>query len=216
MAEDADPKASAAYRELGAQEPPRALDEAILAASRRAAPSLTGRPAKSRLSRWAVPLSLAAVVVLSVVVTLRIQHEAPGIESEQTLPAATSAPARVAEAPPPAPKAEAPRKPLAQPTAKAQARQEARRDEPKALPDAAADRAPAGEAAARPAPAAGALARSTAKLEVESPERELERIAQLRAEGKHDEADKALAEFRKRFPGFKIPAAMVERVERLP
>jgi hypothetical protein len=48
----------------------------------------------------------------------------------------------------------------------------------------------------------------------ESPEPWLERIAQLRQQGKHDEADKALAEFRKRYPEFKIPPAMLERVER--
>jgi hypothetical protein len=48
----------------------------------------------------------------------------------------------------------------------------------------------------------------------ETPERELERIADLRKQGRHDEADKALAEFRKRNPDFKIPEAMLERVER--
>ena len=61
------------YREMGAEEPPRALDDAILAAAR--------RPARRWTQRWAVPLSLAAVVVLSVTVTLRIQHEQPDIES---------------------------------------------------------------------------------------------------------------------------------------
>ena len=40
------------------------------------------------------------------------------------------------------------------------------------------------------------------------------RIAELRKAGKHDEADKALAEFRKRFPDYKIPEATRERVER--
>jgi hypothetical protein len=48
----------------------------------------------------------------------------------------------------------------------------------------------------------------------ESPEKELERIARLRSEGRHEEADKALAEFRKRYPDFRIPAPMLERVER--
>jgi hypothetical protein len=49
---------------------------------------------------------------------------------------------------------------------------------------------------------------------VEPPERWLERIAQLRREGKHEEADKALAEFRKRYPDFRIPAETLEKVER--
>ena len=76
------------------------------------------------------------------------------------------------------------------------------------------------EAAAR-APQAGpvqALAKrgelAAAKSALESPERELERIAQLRREGRHEEADKALAEFRKRHPDFRIPEATLERVER--
>ena len=46
------------------------------------------------------------------------------------------------------------------------------------------------------------------------PERdvELERIAKLREGGKNTEADKALEEFRKRYPDFRIPEAMWERV----
>jgi hypothetical protein len=48
----------------------------------------------------------------------------------------------------------------------------------------------------------------------DTPERELERIAELRIQGRHDEADKALAEFRKRYPDYKIPEAMRARVER--
>jgi TolA-binding protein len=48
----------------------------------------------------------------------------------------------------------------------------------------------------------------------DSPERWLERIVQLRREGKQDEADKALAEFRKRYPGYAIPQATLERVEK--
>jgi len=39
-------------------------------------------------------------------------------------------------------------------------------------------------------------------------------LSTLRAEGKHEEADKALAEFRKRFPDYKIPEEMLRRVER--
>lgn len=44
-------------------------------------------------------------------------------------------------------------------------------------------------------------------------ETELERIAKLRAEGRHDEADRALEEFRKRHPGYRIAPAMWERVK---
>jgi hypothetical protein len=52
------------------------------------------------------------------------------------------------------------------------------------------------------------------KLAQETPEQWLERIARLRQEGRHDEADKALAEFRKRYPDYKIPEATLEKVEK--
>jgi hypothetical protein len=60
----------------------------------------------------------------------------------------------------------------------------------------------------------GASAQVLGKLAEENPERWLERIAQLRTEGRHDEADKQLAEFRKRHPGYEIPEAMRAKVEK--
>ena len=48
----------------------------------------------------------------------------------------------------------------------------------------------------------------------EAPERILERIAELRRQGKHDEADKALAEFRRRYPDYRIAEEMLKKVER--
>ena len=48
----------------------------------------------------------------------------------------------------------------------------------------------------------------------EAPERILERIAELRRQGKQDEADKALAEFRRRYPDYRIAAEMRKKVER--
>ena len=65
-------RVSQSYRELGAEDPPRALDEAILAAARR------GR------QRWYAPLATAAVLVLAVAVTLDMQRERPGVESPVT------------------------------------------------------------------------------------------------------------------------------------
>ena len=49
---------------------------------------------------------------------------------------------------------------------------------------------------------------------VQSPEQWLQGIADLRKQGRHEEADRELAEFRKRHPDYKIPPAMRERVER--
>jgi hypothetical protein len=48
-------------------------------------------------------------------------------------------------------------------------------------------------------------ARTTAAA-VDSPERWMERIVRLRKEGKHEEADRQLADFRKRYPDYRIPA----------
>ena len=45
------------------------------------------------------------------------------------------------------------------------------------------------------------------------PQRELERIERLRQAGDHVAADRALEEFRKRHPDFRIPEAMWERVK---
>ena len=72
---DSDDKLLQRYRALSREEPPRALDDAILAASRRA---VAARPALSR--RWAAPVSIAAVLVLAFGVTLEMQREEPGIE----------------------------------------------------------------------------------------------------------------------------------------
>jgi hypothetical protein len=44
------------------------------------------------------------------------------------------------------------------------------------------------------------------------PAAELERIAALRIAGRHAEADKALEEFRRRFPAYRIPDPVWDRV----
>jgi hypothetical protein len=239
-----DEKVARRYRELEAEEPPRALDEAILAAARhpRAGERRATRPWTQRL---AVPLSLAAVLVLSVTVTLRIQHEQPGIESpvpqvkepvpqaKEPVPAA-SAVAPVAEAQP-MPKAAVQKKKLVAqeepepfPAAVQGKLAEDGPPAPAAAPvpedslasrrDAArsAESSAAGAAARNEAAPAAALMRAPAAKAAlaDTPERELERIAGLRRLGMHDEADKALAEFRKRYPDYTIPEAMRARVER--
>jgi hypothetical protein len=292
-----DDAVSRRYRELPAEEPPRALDEAILAASRRAH-AATRRPAEARPAplvapagrqRWYVPLAAAAVIVLAVGLTLRVQLENPAdnnVARVEEMPAkALKDQARIVEE-------DASRRKL-----EGEAREKARQDvltakEPArersqsgpapfpaeqgaraaavatapAAPAPQADtrmaesmmqRAPAASApeapvvaaaapppppAARPAPAPlasemrapgrsdDALGRDRAERQVasasagatakrlqeadETPEKALERIAELRKAGKHDEADKALAEFRKRLPDYKIPEATRERVER--
>ncbi len=286
---DHDDKVTRRYRELAREEPGAALDAAILAASRRA---VTRR---SAASRWGPPLSIAAVLMLAVGVTLNIQHEQPGVEYSEPSrpsappPAAKPVPEMTAPAPQVAP-VQSPRREDAQPALRARkaapstgsreenfvpspppaksaadrvepaikekkdtalsdlsvARTESRafsapRAEPPASPPAtistpAAASAPAAAPVAKTrdtaemlqnapaqAPAEPARAkregdsRGATSLRVQSaivdPAQELERIARLRAEGRHADADKALEEFRRRHPGFKIPEAMWERVK---
>jgi hypothetical protein len=47
-----------------------------------------------------------------------------------------------------------------------------------------------------------------------SPEQWLQGIADLRRQGRHEEADKALAEFRRTYPDYRISEAMLEKVEK--
>jgi hypothetical protein len=181
MAEREDDKLTERYRALGREEPPAGLDARILAASRRAAGARPG------LRRWALPLSLAAVIVLSVTVTL--QFERAQVQEPASAPA--------------------------QPELKMQ------------------KSAPAAVPAAPPAPAAGRLSRESADRErferaapaaaeerarqlgaEESPERRLARIVELRRAGRDDEADRLLAEFRRRYPDYRIPEAMLKKLER--
>lgn len=208
--QDRDVKVSGSYRALDREEPPRALDEAILAAARR---ELETRPAPlvapTGRRHWYVPLAAAAVIVLSVVVTLHVQREQPGPEFD----------GNVAPAPPaqPAPKAEPPPKveppPKLQPAPAApRVEIQAKRDERKSRPAAPASQAELAKPLAGPAEsAAGAVAKRGE--DADPPERTLERIAQLRREGRHKEADEAYAEFRRRHPDYRIPERMLEQVQ---
>lgn len=177
MAEqERDERVSGAYRALGREAPPPALDAAILTAARR-----------SRW-RWAAPVSIAAVVVLAVGVTLRVQLEAPPEERTVALsPRVLSAP-EPASAPPPT----------------------------MALSERAADQVPRQEVQGRIAPAAPAAAVAKLAGKPETPEAWLERIARLRSAGKDREADESLAQFRRAHPGYEIPEAMRARIERRP
>ena len=278
MAEEQDPEISRRYRELGTEEPPRALDEAILAAGRRGASARPASLDRAHRQRWYAPLATAAILVLAVAVTLHIREEDPEIAAPQAKKESTDAPA-TAEAdaklrmetelskradkgperarkepqPKPAEKAFAPDPGPAQGAAASapqpsvvpradDARRNvgelARQAEDRTARDAAAaarapsygaaesqlqkraEAPPAAEATAPAAPPAAAAPRSKAAADMQlssvapTPERELERIALLRSAAQHEEADKALAEFRKRYPDYRIPEDMLRRVER--
>lgn len=279
MAEDLDPKISRRYRELGADEPPRELDQAILAAAHRAA----DRPhaplvAPAGRHRWYFAFGAAAILVLAVAITVQVERQpdpealTPSTVSvppdradrfysqaekeskgqvEPSKPLADAGPPPVRERRKAAPQQTTPAVPPP-PEVKPQAAEEARADRFEAQPQrapkvelqtqSASQPAPqaenrersmgfsgAGEPSAvapqpaRPAaapPASAPQARSLDERAVLSsaaalpPERLLERIAELRKEGRHDEADKALAEFRQRYPGYRIPEEMLKKVER--
>jgi hypothetical protein len=199
-----DPKVSGRYRELPREEPPRALDDAILAASRRA----VGR------RRWHVPVAAAAVITLAVSVTLHLQHDrsneevdavSPATKAQETQAPKTTKPAR-AERRASQPVAAAPSAPTRAPAPAAPPAAEAEKRS-----DVVASSAGARTMRDERPRAQAQMARASVE---QRPDVELERIARLRATGRHEEADKALAEFRKHYPDYRIAPAMLERVEK--
>jgi hypothetical protein len=256
-----DPKISQRYRDLPREEPPRALDDAILAAARRAAET---RPAPlvvpSGRRRWYFPLAAAAVIVLAVAVTVHVERQQPDVEIAEAPLAAPPplAPSVLEEQPAPAqvPKAGAKRElftPDPKPAADARELRAKRDAEPPAdlqkAQQAPTSPAPAPAASAR-APAQDAVsgARESARADVAkpaapmrqessvrassapsaapaavgalgafayaSPEQWLQGIDDLKRQGRHDEAEKQLAEFRKRYPDYRIPEAILEKFEK--
>ena len=224
MTDERDPKVSQRYRQLPGEEPSRELDQAILSAAHRS----VDRPhaplvVPAGRHRWYYSLAAAAVLVLAIAVTVHVEHQQPDAELAEAPPPApapapaeqpkrdtpmwqerrqayTPEPPRVTAAPAPAPAESA----AARRDAEAKVREEQAEQNVEALKK---ERA-AGDVAARRAPPAPYAAAAI------TPERELERIAELRKQGRDDEADKALAEFRKRYPDYVISDEMKAKVER--
>ena len=169
---DRDAELSRRYRELAREEPPRALDDAILAAARR---EVESRPAPlvapTGRRRWFVPVAAAAVIVLSAVVTLHVQREQP--DAELGAPQIATVPqARKDDAPAAAPPAQMREEQLAASRAK-EAEPRERVEEVKAQPERRQRQAaPAPKPAPPSQPPAGesatAMARSEPKAAAES------------------------------------------------
>jgi len=227
------------YRAASREAPPASLDASILAASRRSVRAPSVRRWAAPLSIAAVVV-LALGLVLKVqreapeAVMPAESHAAPSVPAPVAEPAAPPPEATAPEAVPP--KAAAP-EPMAKTARKAKA--EAKQVAPpppaaapaqappapapasparaQSAPGAAADAAPAERAStvdttrANTAPVPMAAQRSVA---VDPLQRELERIARLRAQGKDDEADAALEAFRRAHPDYRIEPAMWEKVRR--
>lgn len=197
MADERDPKVSRRYRELGNEEPPPGLDESIVSAARRAAehphaPLVT----PSGRHRWYFSLGAAAVIVLAVAVTYQMQQEQPDPFATGVSREAVKSPAngRAREPAPPAADSSATARPEAATQAETSGRQGAAAPEARMRRD---------EAAAR------SLAKPMQAPVVETPERMLERIVELRQQGKNEEAERLLAELRRRYPDYRIPENVV-------
>lgn len=217
--QERDPRLDRLYGEAGRDAPPARLDAAILAAAHREVGSRP-RPLSAALHRWRVPVSIAALVVLSVSLVTLVHEKgvddparvAPG---EPVIPA--PAPEEAAPAAPPdssKPSAAAPaaRSGVARPAPRGDGHTGAQR-ELGAMADRARRDAEAGPSgmgtSAEPKPAAKPLpqpfrAPPWLGFENEPPQKWLDRIVELRKQGQTEAADQMLAEFRRRFPGHPV------------
>lgn len=246
MADERDPKLSKHYRELEPLEPPAALDQKVLDmardAAREALESHAPLVTPAGRHRWYYSLAAAAVLVFAVALTLHLDRERPdpeaipsaSVRGEIKQPAKTE-PQRPqpAFAPDPQPRARRDAVPASPAPAEQAERVRAERsaasaDAVRAQAEARAAREAAASAQQQAANAeklvgtakqqtsASRLAAGPAAAAPENPDRWLERIAELRSRGRHADADRELANFRKAYPNYQLSNVMRERVEGTP
>ncbi len=227
-----DPKLSRLYREAATEEPPAAVDAAILAAARKHAARPERRKHASWLS-WMAPVSAVATLVVGVSIALLVERDQPAPARDMTIrPIAprpqSAAPARAsesvkantagsaaaaakAEAAAPVPRPAAPPAPAAQ-AFPAESRAKASESRTMQESNVARDAAPGAAAPSVPAaaPAAGRLAPLRQPSVQRSPESWLEEIGRLKREGHDKEAARQLAEFRKAYPEHPVPEALLK------
>lgn len=185
-----DAQVSRLYRQYSSAEPSLAVDRRVLAAARAA---LADRPVRSRggWQRWRTPLALATTLALSL--TLALLHERPPAELDDQAKGRGAAEQASPKTSDQAAPAEAKRESL--PTAPvAEGAATGSRDEARLQ--------------SAPPPAARAAAPELAKSladRARSPTAWLEEIRALRREGKVDEAERQLREFRRAHPGYALP-----------
>lgn len=239
---EVDKKLSGRYRAVSRDEPPAHVDAAILAAAKRAVGSQPRPAGAPRMRRWYVPVSIAAVIMLSVIVTLQIERERPEIAMPDSVPvvrekaqilaqrapeppaaAPVSPPAAVASRPAPRPAPVQPAAPAFAPDpkpARDAAPAETQRQDALGSADAARGNAAGSAALGRmrseahemSAPAAKPAQSPVPAKRERAPEEWLERIAELRKLQRDREADEQLAEFKRRYPDYKISETMTERI----
>lgn len=185
------------YSRLAREEPPRAVDAAVLAAGREAV-----RPARHGVRRWWIPASVAASAVLALSVVLEISREDAREETRDLdRPAQTEGLSRerAEQAPSPAPAADVP-VPAAPPPPPAAAGQsmESRAAGPsrEAAPRAIRQRPGDTPEALSSVPAVDAMRTAP------SPEAWLARIEALERAGREDEAARERAALEAAYPGW--------------
>ncbi len=225
-----DPDLGPLYRQLGREEPSPALDEAVLAAARRAVAGGPRRLPAAFSGRWPAAVSIAAVLVVSVglVTMLQRQGEAPRINAPEAdsplgmgelrlksealrkeAPERDAAPGVAASSARRADTAADEAGPPAQDQLGArgyrpQAQIAPRAEEAERTP-AAAPAEPRGREMARPAPEAAAAPAAVPDWEQMSPQDWIRRIEELLATGHVLEAEEALRLFRERHPDHPLP-----------
>jgi hypothetical protein len=154
---------------------------------------------------------------------MHVERQEPDLEiAEAPVPPpapASEEPAARAQAPAEPPRAFTP-DPKPAPPRELRAQRDAAAPAPAAVPEVPGRQDAVG--AMREAPGKRAALQSRAEatagavsgLAKASPEQWLQGIADLRRQGRHEEADKALAEFRRAYPDYRISEAMLEKVEK--
>ncbi|MGH8727097.1 MAG: hypothetical protein ACREV9_02815 [Burkholderiales bacterium] len=188
---DRDP--SRIYRDTSSEDTSPEIDAVILAAAHR---EVKAKPRRFAMGSWGVPLSAAAVLLVSATLTLIVLDEPespvaspPASEDKALAKLERQDQVREGLGDLKAETAQAPKKDRAT-------------NEPSARFETRAKSAPAGQAApSAPEMETDAIAR----LEEDSPEKWLGRIEKLRTEGRVEEAEKNLARFKERYPDYLLP-----------
>lgn len=209
-----DPRLERLYREAAREAPPAHLDAAILAAARR---EVGARPRAfaSRLRRWHVPVSIAAVVMVSVSLVILVREDG-GDQMVQAPPSTVTTPAEQPAGPATqlAPATAAREAARSQAAAPAPPRRESREDA--SVPAAASEPLVARSAPDAPPAKARARAMQTKPteqdrqpvwhgFEKEPPQKWLDRIEELKRQGQAADAEDMLSEFKRRFPVHPLP-----------
>jgi hypothetical protein len=182
-------------------EPPHDLDDIVLRKARQAIQAPQQLPLY-RAPRWALPVTLAATILLCFSIWLNVStnlHRQSAVSSRPAQGAAAQAPpSRASNA-----------KPAGPPPPAEVILPEAEVAVPHSPPKSAyARRAPPADAQAQSPPAALSMRKTATPPPSRDPEAWLKRIDALRAAGETARADAELSRFRAAFPAYPLPAAL--------